>query len=86
MFLIIICSRAKKHMGMLYRCFYHDADSNTLRMLYTTSVRLLLKYAVPVWDPHLIKGIKAIESMQRFTIKVCTKAWRVLIIKIGSVC
>ena len=73
-------------MGMLYRCFYHDADSNTLRMLYTTSVRLLLKYAVPVWDPHLVKGIKAIESMQRFTIKVCTKAWRVLIINIGSVC
>ena len=20
------CSRAKKHMGMLYGCFYHDAD------------------------------------------------------------
>jgi len=32
-----ICSRTKKHMGMLYRYFYRDADidSNTLRMLYT---------------------------------------------------
>jgi len=28
-----ICSRDKKHMGMLYRRFYRDADSNTLRML-----------------------------------------------------
>jgi len=52
-----ICSRAKKHMGMLYRRFYHDADSNTPRILYTTSVRPLLEYPVPVWDPHLVKDI-----------------------------
>ena len=70
-----ICSRAKKHLGMLYRRFYRDADSSTLRMLYTTSVRPLLEYAVPVWDPHLLKDIKAIESVQRFATKVCTKAW-----------
>ena len=49
-------------MGMLHRRFYHDADSNTLRMLYTISVRPLLEYAVPVWDPHLVKDIEAIES------------------------
>ena len=71
-----ICSRAKKHMGMLYCRFYHDSDSNTLRMLYTTSVRPLLEYAVPVWDPHLVKDIEAIKSVQRFTTKVCTKAWQ----------
>ena len=70
-----ICSRAKKHLGMLYRRFYRDADSSTLRMLYTNSVRPLLEYAVPVWDPHLLKDIKAIESVQRFATKVCTKAW-----------
>ena len=63
-------------MGMLHRRFYHDADSNTLRMLYTISVRPLLEYAVPVWDPHLVKDIEAIESVQRFATKVCTKAWR----------
>ena len=49
--------------------------SNTLRMLYNTSVRPLLEYAVPVWDPHLVKDIEAIESVQRFATKVCTKAW-----------
>ena len=70
-----ICSRAKKHLGMLYRRFYRDADCSTLRMLYTTSVRPLLEYAVPVWDPHLLKDIKAIKSVQRFATKVCTKAW-----------
>ena len=60
---------------MLYRRFYRDADSSTLRMLYTTSMRPLLEYAVPVWDSHLLKDIKAIESVQRFTTKVRTKAW-----------
>ena len=39
-------------MGMLYRHSYRDADSNPLRMLYTTYVRSLLEYAVPVWDGH----------------------------------
>ena len=52
-------------LGMLYRRFYRDADSNTLRMLYTTSVRLLLEYAVPVCD-HLVKDVEATESVQRF--------------------
>jgi len=62
-------------MGMLYHHLYHDAESNTLRMLYTISVRPLLEYAFPVWDPHLVKDIEALESVKRFTTKVCTKAW-----------
>ena len=69
---LITAPRAKKHMGMLYCCLCHDADSNTLRMLYTTS---LLEYAVPVWDPQLVKDIEAIESVQRFATKVCLKVW-----------
>jgi len=63
-------------MGMLYCRFYCDSDSNTLRMLYITSVRSLLEYAVSVWDPHLVKDIEAIKFVQRFTTKVCTKAWQ----------
>jgi len=47
---------------VLYHRFYCDANSNTLRMLYTTSVRLLLEYAVPVWDPHLVKNFEAVGS------------------------
>jgi len=61
-------------LGVLYHRFYRDANSNTLRMLYTTSVRLLLEYAVPVWDPHLVKNFEAVESVQRFDTKVCMKA------------
>ena len=45
-----ICSTTKKHMGMLYRNFYRDADinSNTFRMLYTISVTPLLEYSPSV--------------------------------------
>ena len=52
-----ICSTTKKHMGMLYRYFYRDADidSNTLRMLYTTSVTPLLEYS-PSVGPSPGKG------------------------------
>ena len=38
-------------------------------------MRPLLEYAVPIWDPHLEKDIAALESVQRFATKVCTKAW-----------
>ena len=39
-------------------------------------MRPLLEYAVPVWDPHLVKDIHALESVQQFATKVCTKTWR----------
>ena len=38
-------------------------------------MRSLLEYAVPVWDPHLVKDIAALESVQRFATKVSTTAW-----------
>jgi hypothetical protein len=61
---------------MLYRRFYRDTDPSTLRMLYVTQVRPLLEYAVPVWDPYLMKDIQALEAAQRFATKVCTKCWQ----------
>ena len=55
--------------------FYCDCEPNTLKIFFTSFVRPLLEYAVPVWDPHLVKDIAALESVQRFDTKVCTKAW-----------
>ena len=34
-----------------------------------------MEYAVPAWDPHLKSHIKALESLQKFALKVCTKKW-----------
>ena len=62
-----LCSKAKQQLGLLYRQFYKDSDTSTLRALYITQVRPHLEYATPVWDPHLSKDIEAIESVQRFS-------------------
>ena len=53
---------------------YKDAEAATLRVLYITHVRPHLEYATPVWDPHLVRDSEALESVQRFASKVCTKS------------
>ena len=35
-----------------------------------------MEYAVPVWDPHFVKDIEALESVQKFAAKMCTKTWQ----------
>ena len=43
--------------------------------LYIALVRPHLEYVVPVWDPYLSKNINALEQVQRFALRVCTKSW-----------
>ena len=65
-----VSSKAMKHMGMLYRCFYRDCIPDTLRTLYISCEGPLLEYAIPVWDTHLVKDIYSLESVQQFATKV----------------
>ena len=58
---------ARKQVGLLYRRFYTPA---TLRTLYVALIRPHLEYTVPVWDSQ---DIDVLESVQRFTTKICTK-------------
>ena len=47
------------------------ADTSTLRTIYLTC-----KYACQLWDPHTIKDIESLESVQKkFACKVCLKKW-----------
>ena len=71
-----VSSKARQQLGLLYRQFYGDSNTTTLRALYITQVRPHLEYAIPVWNPHLSKDIEALESVQRFASKMCTKQWR----------
>ena len=57
-----VCSRAKKILGLLYRQYYHHADSEAIRQLYITLFRPHLEYACPlVWDPHTYKNKEALK-------------------------
>ena len=69
------CSKAKKLVGLLYRRYYHYSNSDTLIKLYLTLVRPHLEYACQVWDPYLAKNRSALESVQKFALRMCMKQW-----------
>ena len=70
-----LCSKTRRMLGLLYRRFYADADSFTLRQYYLSFIRPHLEYGCEVWDPHLVKDINALEGVQRFACKICSKQW-----------
>ena len=70
-----VCNKARKILGLLYRCYYQYSDSRTLCKLYLSLVRPHLDYAAQNWDPYLQCDINSLESVQRFALKVCSKKW-----------
>ena len=64
-----ICNKTRKLVGMFYRKFY-NSNQDTSPKLYKSPH---LEYASAVWSPHLAKDIKAIEDVQKFGLRVCTK-------------
>jgi len=70
-----ICSKARKIIGMLYRCYYQYADSSTLLKLYTSLVRPHVEYAAPVWDPSTVQDTQHLENVQKFALRVSSKQW-----------
>ena len=70
-----ICAKAKKIVGLLYRRFSTNVDSQSLLEMYKMLVRPHMEYAAPVWDPHLLKDITKVENVQKFALKMCLKNW-----------
>ena len=70
-----ICSKTKKILGLLYRCYYNYADSDVLKQLYIYLVRPHLEYGCVIWDPYTTKGKKSMEKVQHFACKLATKCW-----------
>ena len=70
------CTRARKHLGLIYRQFYKaGANMATLKTLYIAHVHPILEYGACIWDPHLQKDIDCIERVQRLASKMCTRNW-----------
>jgi hypothetical protein len=62
------CSKTRKLIGLLYRRFHHCSLQLLLR-LYKAFIRLHLKYALQVWDPHYVKDIDLLQKkIQRFAL------------------
>ena len=59
-----IVKRANQRIGLVKRCFTNLTSEKVL-ILYQSIIRPVLEYASPVWNPHQIKDINALESAQR---------------------
>ena len=63
-----ICTNARRVVSLIYRQYYQYFTPETLNQLYVSFVRLHLKYAAPVWDPHLLKDVDKQEKVQKFAL------------------
>ena len=59
----VSCSMALV-LGLIRRTF-GSKDPVAVKTAYNVLVRPILEYACPVWNPHLVKHIHSIESIQR---------------------
>ena len=59
-----IVGKANRVLGLIRRTF-GSKDPVAVKTAYNVLVRPILEYACPVWNPHLVKHIHSIESIQR---------------------
>jgi len=65
-----ICCKAHRRANLILRCFM-SRDISSLITAFNVYVRPILEYCSVVWNPYLIKDIKAVEKVQkRFTKKL----------------
>jgi len=69
------CTKAKKLLGLLYRQFYNNTSSQVMAKLYLSFVRPHLEYGAQVWHPHLAKDTSALEKVQKFGLRICSRNW-----------
>ena len=70
-----ICNKTKRLIGTIYRKFYGYSNPVTLLKLYLIIIRSNLEYASSVWDPSQKLQIDALESVQKFGLRMCLKSW-----------
>ncbi len=63
-----VANKGFMRANMLLKCF-HTRDRDLQIKLFNTFVRPILEYNSPVWSPHMLKDITAIERVQKFFTK-----------------
>ena len=62
-------------IGLMYRWFHQYSSPATLTKLYCSFIRPHLEYASIVWNPSLKGEVDALENVQKFALRMCTKQW-----------
>ena len=70
------CSRARKLLGFIYRCFGVGSEPRALVKLYRTLVLPVLDYCSSIWDPLFKTLIDKLEKVQSFAACLVTGRWR----------
>ena len=72
---VVLCSKSKRILGLIYRTFYANSSPFSLLKLYISLIRPSLEYACQVWNPYLAKDIDKLEKVQQFALRLCFKQW-----------
>ena len=67
--------KARRLVGLLYRKFYTNTETDVLFKLYTAMIRPHLDYACEVWSPHSRRDIDELERVQKLALRLCAKQW-----------
>ena len=70
-----VVSKARRILGMIYRKFYCFRGTSTMLRLHKAYVKPHLNHCSSEWDPPLVKDQEALESVQKFALKLCCKNW-----------
>ena len=68
----LLIYKANKMLGIIYRSFQHLTPT-VFRMFYVSLIRPHLDYASAVWNPYLLKDIRALEAIQQRATRMVPK-------------
>ena len=66
-----VVNRARRLVALMLHAV-RSRSATVIMPLYKSLIRPLLEYACAVWNPHLVKQIKQLESAQRYVTKRIT--------------
>jgi len=61
----IILNKAYRTLGLVRRTFSGTISISAKAKLYISLIRSQVLHCSPIWQPHLIKDIKKLETLQR---------------------
>ena len=71
----IVCGKARRIIGMLYRNLYFHSSPEFLLHMYKSLVRPHLEYCSIIWDPHVVFLRNRLMEVEKFALQMCLKHW-----------